>query len=140
MKQILSNDQIKVQTDIVLSTLKEQLPDFISLEKYKNDTKIYHKDSAFPKHFWLFISVNVRVKKIFVGVINYSRRNTGRILEIYEQTPFDVRGRLSQAYLYTKTDSFVKFDEIFTNDKIEEIKNLVEFYKKTYAEFLNVQK
>ena len=138
MKSKLTQEQEKLLINNFKKIILENNNELIDYERYKDGFSLYHKGSKLPFKSQLYVSINPRVKKFFVGFKLFTINGRDKFREIYNSLPFDMKGKFTEAVKYSSIQSEVKMDENIDQEKIRIINDSVNFYKQYFKEFMNL--
>ena len=138
MKNKITKEQEKLLISNFKKILLENNNELIDYDRYKDGFSLYHKSSKLPFKSQLYVSINPRVRKFFVGFKLFTINDRNKFKEIYYNLPFDMRGKFTEAVKYSGIQNEIKMDENINQEKIKIINDSVNFYKQYFKEFMNL--
>ncbi len=132
-----SKEVLYRKTELYRNVLSEKFADEFVLDEKDNELLI-HKKSKLPRRFILFISMHPKVDKLIIGVKSQDKVIKEKIVEVYDNLPLDLKGRMHNAIKYSCASTEMKFKAIEIDENIlKSVENLVTLYKESFKEFLN---
>ena len=136
-KQKYSNEVLFRKTELYRNVLLENFSDEFVIDE-EDKMLLVHKRSKLPRRFILYISMHPKVDKLIIGVKSQDKVIKEKIVEVYDNLPLDLKGRMHNAIKYSCASTEFSFKSIEINEDILKlVRNLITLYKESFKEFLN---